>query len=103
MALAIDDGVGGPLLLHIAAKLKLQPDTNPGQPVEKDDALNESFRMLHLLDSALLGKVGQPPVSPVVAHFGLRHVLHEGMGESVEPVRSHQRFPRPGWPDASPR
>src|ERR1039458_1025733 len=66
------------LLLDGGAHLGRQGDVDGRRPAEENDALDQSFGMVHFLDGPRLGKAGQPAIAPALAHFRLYHVLRNG-------------------------
>ena len=49
-----------------------------GRAIQKEDALDQRFGVLHLVDGLLLDVVAEPLVLPVLAHFGVQKILIDG-------------------------
>jgi len=64
------------LLLDLAAQLRLQIRHRPWVAVEDDNALDQTFRVLHLLHRPPLRELAQTPIATVLADLRLRHILH---------------------------
>ena len=65
------------LLPHIAADVQIQV-LHRRCRIEKQDALDQRLRVLHLVDRLLLDVITEAVIAPVVAHLSVQEVLVDG-------------------------
>src|SRR5262249_54999071 len=65
-------------LLDVLPNAKRIDHLHVGKTIEKDDALHDLVRMLHLLDRLLAPFLGQRPVAPIVQQPVMQPVLVDG-------------------------
>ena len=63
------------MLFDVLADGELHRIGQGGRGIEKEDALDQNFGMLHLIDRLLLDEFAQPAEIPGLAHFGVQEVL----------------------------
>src|SRR5690606_35642398 len=65
-------------LLYVLANQKFPQVLQIGQAFQKEDALDQSIRMLHLIDRFLVRVLAELVHSPVVEHARVQEVLIDG-------------------------